>query len=110
MPTADLTIATCLDCPNHRRIDDPDPDDWFRDGDEAIICTGKPNPNQNSKGSRLTDRSPYRTVRGGLYGTLDVAVVAKIPDWCPLLSAIKSGKAPASTVFVFSSGPTGRLA
>lgn len=31
--------ANCMDCKYHQVLPDPDPDDWFCDDDEKVICT-----------------------------------------------------------------------
>lgn len=34
-----LKIDNCMDCPHHLVRPDPDPDDWFCDDDEKVVCT-----------------------------------------------------------------------
>ena len=31
-------LKYCVQCPFHERVADPDPDDWFDDDDEALLC------------------------------------------------------------------------
>ena len=44
-----LKITSCLDCPHHKVIADPDPDDWFNDDDCATVCTKMKNDKQDKK-------------------------------------------------------------
>jgi len=77
-------IENCLDCNFHKLIPDPDPNDWFCDDDESVVCTKTLNPDRNDHSEYASDRNvnrsitcssrPYQTRR-------DCAV----PDWCPLL-------------------------
>jgi len=104
-----IIIKTCLDCPHHRLVNDADPEDSFRDDDEAILCRATRNPNQDPKGYRSSDRSEYRPVRGAIEGTEHIKAAAKVPDWCPLLSRIRAGEAPPSQKFIFPTAQVGRL-
>ena len=38
MPKVKLEIENCMDCPDHSVRPDPDPDDWFCDDDEKVVC------------------------------------------------------------------------
>ena len=31
--------SNCVDCPNHKVVNDPDPTDWFCDDDVAVLCS-----------------------------------------------------------------------
>lgn len=33
-----LKLDNCMDCPHHQVYPDPDPDDWFCDDDEKVVC------------------------------------------------------------------------
>lgn len=35
---ARIVIENCMDCPNHKVLPDPDPDDWFNDDDIKVVC------------------------------------------------------------------------
>lgn len=61
-----LKLDNCMDCPHHRVYPDPDPDDWFCDDDEKVVC---------SKAERniTTVCRPHHKRRE-----------CEIPDWCPL--------------------------
>lgn len=71
-----ITIKHCVECPYHKVVSDPDPDDWFNDDDCAILCTQL----EKSKDSRF----PYKAI--------DVALrpyqvdKVKVPSYCPLLN------------------------
>lgn len=63
MNTITETIDNCLDCKAHKIIIDPEPqpDDWFCDDDEAVVCTlTEGNPNYNAA-------SPYRSYQQNLH-------------------------------------------
>lgn len=76
-----IEITRCCQCPNHKVIADPDPNDSFNADDCAIVCTKmKQTPNKQSK--HLADHSEFRIVECGIrpYHTNNV----EIPHWCPL--------------------------
>ena len=62
-----MKLENCMDCPAHRVEADPDPDDWFCDDDEKVVCT-KANRNIT------VSCRPYQKRRD----------CSPIPDWCPL--------------------------
>ena len=77
--------GTCLRCPNHEVIPDPDPDDWFNDDDCALVCNLVPNPTQDPKSSRHSGRQRQRCVTSCCRPTRHMlAVESAIPPWCPL--------------------------
>jgi len=86
--TGAQTTVLCINCPHHRIINDPDPDDWFCDDDKAVVCSITQNPKPDPEAKYLADRSPYRRIAGSVrpYQTKDVPQ----PDWCPLLTAKKN--------------------
>lgn len=57
-------IENCMDCPHHRVH--PDPDDWFCDDDEKVICEAA---NRNI----TVACRPYHKRRE-----------CEVPEWCPL--------------------------
>ncbi|MCA9354880.1 MAG: hypothetical protein KC877_05150 [Candidatus Kaiserbacteria bacterium] len=73
----------CLDCPYHQVISDPDPDDWFCDDDQAVVCTQAANPKRQLSSRYAADLSPYRVVMPAIrpYNLRKEAVT---PSWCPL--------------------------
>lgn len=69
MTTIKLPIINCMDCPYHIVKSDPDPNDWFNDDDEKVICS------KNGKTITVACR-PYQKRRE-----------CSIPHWCPLPKA-----------------------
>lgn len=59
---------TCINCPHHQVLPDPDPDDWFCDDDKKVVCTKVEPPKNVAVAIR-----PYK-----------LRVEALVPDWCPL--------------------------
>lgn len=81
MTKAIIEIEKCVKCPYHKVVADPDPNDWFNDDDEAIVCTKvSQEPDQNSK--YQSDKQSHKTIEGSLrpYQTKNV----EVPNWCPL--------------------------
>lgn len=78
----------CVTCPHHRVISDRDPEDWFNDDDQAVVCSITQNPSPNPDAKYPADRSVYRRV-GGSLRPYEVKNVQQ-PDWCPLLAAKKN--------------------
>lgn len=71
----------CIECPFHKIIPDPDPNDWFNADDEAIVCTKtKREPDLNSQ--HQVDKIGYRPIDVALrpYQTKNV----QTPQWCPI--------------------------
>lgn len=56
---------TCINCPSHEVLPDPDPYDWFCDDDVKVVCK------ENGKNITVACR-PYRTEKE-----------CEIPKWCP---------------------------
>lgn len=82
MPQQEV-CSNCLDCPHHRVINDPDPDDWFCDDDMAIVCTKMPNPRQDTSSRHEADRSKFRIV-GCAIRPYNLREEGDVPKWCPL--------------------------
>lgn len=61
-----LKLDNCMDCPHHRVYSDPDPDDWFCDDDEKVVCS-------KVKRNITIACRPHHKRRE-----------CEIPDWCPL--------------------------
>jgi len=78
-------VDTCLRCPNHEVIPDPDPDDWFNDDDVAVVCNLVPNPDMDPKSRRYSGRQSRRCVAPSCRPTRQaIAEESAIPSWCPL--------------------------
>jgi hypothetical protein len=72
MTTANLTITNCIDCPFHKVLADPDPNDWFCDDDVKVVCT-----KTKRKDNAITVACrPYRT-----------RAESDVPEWCPLVAS-----------------------
>jgi len=76
-------INSCISCPYHKVIKDPDPDDWFNDDDMAVVCTKLPNDEIGKY------RSPayfigqnYKVVSSALRPP-ELSNFNWIPDFCP---------------------------
>jgi hypothetical protein len=67
--TATLTINNCTECPHHKVLPDPDPDDWFCDDDVKVVCTLT-----ERKANTITSACrPYNKKKE-----------SEVPEWCPL--------------------------
>jgi hypothetical protein len=76
-----IKTETCLDCSSHKKIADPDPFDWFRDGDQAVVCSLSKNTKMDKKSKYASDRQNLMVVQS-LIGPWDWDDI-KIPKWCP---------------------------
>jgi hypothetical protein len=74
--------ANCVDCPFHKVIHDPDPFDWFRDNDMAIVCEKMPNRERRPTSPYASDQSAHRVVASGI--DFNLRAEGKSPKWCPL--------------------------
>lgn len=85
-----MQYERCIDCPNHKVVEDPDPTDWFNQDDVALVCT-KVMKVTDKKSEYLVDRYPFKSIDTGLrpYQTKNV----KVPQWCPIsISALREKK------------------
>ena len=81
-------MKSCIECPFHKIIPDPDPDDWFCDDDIAVICTLKrKNTDEIDSNSKwLSNRQEFKTVTLSCRPFKNqLEKETKIPDWCPAL-------------------------
>jgi hypothetical protein len=76
---------TCLDCPFHKVIADPDPHDWFCDDDQAIICLKTKNEEQDENASYVSNRSEFKSVTNSCR-PYNLKKETTIPEWCPLIT------------------------
>lgn len=74
--------TNCLDCPFHKVINDRDPDDWFNDDDEAVLCT-KVNQKPDLKSKYVADRQEFKPVTTSCR-PYQKRKESATPDWCPL--------------------------
>lgn len=70
MSATDITlkINSCMECPFHRVLPDPDPHDWFCNDDVKVVCS------KLNKAITVACR-PYNMERE-----------TPVPSWCPLLT------------------------
>lgn len=78
-----IKITNCLDCKYHKVIADPDPNDWFNDDDEAIVCTKVKNDRQDTASKWVADRQEFKVVSGSCR-PYNLRKEGDIPKWCPL--------------------------
>jgi hypothetical protein len=84
-PERSGSAGTCLRCPHHEVIPDPDPHDWFNDDDVAVVCNLAPNPDRDPKSSRYSVRQGRRCVASSCRPTRTrLLEESAIPSWCPL--------------------------
>jgi len=67
-----LTLNNCMDCPHHEVRPDPDPDDWFCDDDEKVVCKLAEEKKLENVNITVACR-PYKKREE-----------CDIPKWCPL--------------------------
>lgn len=77
-------ITTCLECPHHLQINDPDPTDSFCRDDQAVLCTRVPNPKRDQTSKWTSDRAEWRSVTCSERPYRITKQLVKIPSWCPL--------------------------
>ena len=69
-----VLIGNCMDCPHHLALPDPDPEDWFNDDDERVVCT------QDGTRKEITSMCrPYNKRKE-----------CETPDWCPLKKIVNN--------------------
>lgn len=72
----------CMDCPFHKVINDRDPDDWFNDDDEAVVCTKVTRP-IDLKSRYVADRQEFKPVTVACR-PYQKRKECETPKWCPL--------------------------
>jgi len=78
-----IKINSCINCPFHKVINDPDPDDWFCDDDMAIVCTKLPNDEIGKFDSpAYFSRQKFKVVSSGIRPH-HVSSFNYIPEFCP---------------------------
>jgi len=75
--------TNCLDCPFHMVIPDPDPDDWFNDDDEAVVCRKVNNDKMDLDSKYAADRQAFKTITVSCR-PYNKRKESKTPKWCPL--------------------------
>ncbi|OGN08162.1 MAG: hypothetical protein A3J46_00800 [Candidatus Yanofskybacteria bacterium RIFCSPHIGHO2_02_FULL_41_11] len=79
---ANKIYTNCIDCPNHRVIADPDPEDWFNDDDVAVVCSLELN-RERGKFSGVAYRNPLRVITS-MCRPYNTRAESETPSWCPL--------------------------
>lgn len=79
-----LKIKSCVDCPHHDIVPDPDPTDSFCDDDVAVLCK-KMLPHKKDQ-VRWHDSKPFphRVLTVSCRPYQVEIETTPIPDWCPL--------------------------
>jgi len=72
----------CLDCESHEVINDPDPNDWFCDDDQAVVCQLTLNNKQNKSSKYAADHNQYKAVAVSVR-PYKLRAEAAAPEWCP---------------------------
>lgn len=80
---ANMKTKTCMKCPNHLVVCDPDPTDWFCNDDKAVLC----------KLMKNDKNVQYYTASLGYFKYKPITTSCRphhliqetsIPKWCPL--------------------------
>ncbi len=78
-----LKITSCLQCPFHEIMHDPDPNDWFNDDDVSVVCK-KVKKEKEPSSEYASDRQEHKVVSFGDRPYQVKEDKIKIPEWCPL--------------------------
>lgn len=76
-------MNNCIECVNHRVINDPDPHDWFCDDDMAVVCSITKNDKRDAKSEYASDKSEFKVIACSVR-PYNLTKESKIPEWCPL--------------------------
>lgn len=74
--------ANCLNCSHHEVISDRDPDDWFCDDDQAVVCTLTVNPSRDLSSKWRSDHSQYQPITRSCR-PYNLRRECDRPIWCP---------------------------
>ena len=84
-------INSCMDCPYHEVVADPDLDDSFNMDDEAVQCKlSDKQPTLTENGINYQCKEPMATVACRPYQL--VRETTPIPIWCPLMKKINNSQ------------------
>jgi len=78
-----IQITSCLECPHHKIIADPDPYDSFCSDDKAVICL-KVKKRKDLGSIYASNQQEFKTILVSERPYHITKERAKIPDWCPL--------------------------
>lgn len=76
-------MKTCIECKNHKIINDPDLNDSFNHDDVAVICTLLSNPRHNPDSRFVADRQNHRCITVACR-PYKIKEESSVPKWCPL--------------------------
>jgi len=76
-------ITSCVQCPHHSVIADPDPHDWFNDDDVAVVCK-KTEQEPDLESEYRADRQKHKVISSGDRPYQITESNIQIPKWCPL--------------------------
>ena len=74
---------TCMECPNHLVVGDPDPTDWFCDDDMAVLCKLMKNDKNVQYYMASLGYFEYKPVTTSCRPH-HLKRDTEIPIWCPL--------------------------
>jgi len=77
------TYKNCIDCPNHRVINDPDPEDWFNDDDVAVVCILAKNDEKGKFPESVAYAQDFRVITS-MCRPYNTREESKTPASCPL--------------------------
>ena len=75
--------VNCIDCPHHKVIADPDPEDWFNDDDVAVECQKSPNTEIGKFPKSVAYKQKLRVVTS-MCRPYNTRNESETPTWCPL--------------------------
>ena len=76
-------MKSCMECPKHKVIPDPDPLDWFCDDDVAVVCQETPNTERDPATGYLSDNSEFKSVTTSCR-PYNQYKETPVPCWCPI--------------------------
>lgn len=79
-----IEIESCIDCPFHKILPDPDPYDSFNADDEAVICLKSQKEPQTIGWGNYSGGEPMITVACRPYNLRNETT--PVPNWCPIRS------------------------
>ena len=80
-------MNSCIECPHHKVVNDPDPYDSFCMDDVAVLCTLAPNSKESK---RYSDNAlfPFKPVAVSCRPYRIVEETTPTPSWCSLNKGI----------------------
>jgi hypothetical protein len=84
-------MKNCIECPNHKVINDPDPHDSFCRDDIAVVCIKTPNDDIKKDSAYLSDKNEFKCVTRSCR-PYNKTKESECPDWCPISEKSKLKK------------------